>query len=186
MKVFLILWLTFEILSSYISMENWNFPLSKWLQNLQSIVWLTKICSHWPYKYTLPNICSGKECIVIKNELFCGFKFTQFFYFYAKYFILMKNYQITITQIVKILTTAASTGGGRRKILRNQKNCCRKIVFFPQLYNMTKILKDRIENGQKINCSLRFFLCKFQIFSKISNILLFFAQTRKDFAAPFL
>ena len=46
-----------------------------------------------------------------------------------------------------------------------EKIVVEKWRYFPELYKMTKVREDRIENGEKLNFPLRFLYVKFKIFS---------------------
>ena len=51
-----------------------------------------------------------------------------------------------INVAVKSFAPGAPAGGGRST--RNRKQCCRKMVFFLELYKLTKVLEDGIENWE--------------------------------------
>ena len=58
--------------------------------------------------------------------------------------------------------------------------------YFPEVYKMTKVREDGIENWKKSIFPLRFLYVNFKIFSTNFNPQWFLAQTRKDLPLGFL
>ena len=60
-----------------------------------------------------------------------------------------------------------------------------KWCYFPELYKMTKVRKDEIEN-EKSQFFIEIFICKFQIFLNKFQSPMVFNQNAQKFAARFL
>ena len=58
--------------------------------------------------------------------------------------------------------------GDRGKVPPQQKKLCRK-MFFPEVYKMTNVLEDEIENAYKVNFPLRLSYVNLKFFSKNSD-----------------
>ena len=67
----------------------------------------------------------------------------------------------------------------RGYIHETEKNCCRKWCYFSDVYEMTKLLEDRIENGKKINFPLRFSYVNLKIFAEFQILIDFYHNLEK-------
>ena len=61
-----------------------------------------------------------------------------------------------------------------------------KCCYFPELYQMTEVREEGIENGENVNFPLRFLYVNFKIFSTNFKSYWFVAQTRKNLQLSFL
>ena len=63
---------------------------------------------------------------------------------------------------------------------RNRKIVVEKWCYFPELYKMTEVREEWIENGPKVTFQLIFLYVNFKIFSTNFNSYWFLAKTRKN------
>ena len=76
-------------------------------------------------------------------------------------------------ELIKIGTGTWAPAGGEEEggsfPPETEKNVVEKWCYFPELYKMTEVREEGIENGYKVNFPLRFVYVNFKIFSANFN-----------------